>query len=67
VKAQRRRATPFYVIPNDCELTTVMASSCGVLEGELRPDVQARLRLVVNAYEPHLARLNEGEPAGRCE
>ncbi len=61
MKAQRRLSTPFQVIPNDCELTTVMASSCGVLEGELRPDVQARLRLVVNVYEPHFASLNEGD------
>ncbi len=67
MKAQRCQSTPFHVIPNDCELTTVVASSCGVLEGELRPDVQTRLRLVVNVYEPHLASLNDGEPAGRCE
>ena len=42
-----------------------MAAAGRALEGELRADVQAQFRLVVNAYERHLASLNDGEPAGR--
>ena len=43
-----------------------MAAARRALEGEFRADVQAQFRLVVNAYEPHLASLNDNEPAGRC-
>ena len=38
-----------------------MAAAHRALEGEFRADVQAQFRLVVNAYEPHLASLNDGE------
>ena len=44
----------------------LMAAARRALEGEFRADVQAQFRLVVNAYEPHLASLNNGKPAGRC-
>ena len=39
-----------------------MAAAGRALEGEFRADVQARIRLVVNACERYLASLNDGEP-----
>ena len=48
----------------DCELTTLMAAVRRALEGELKADVQAQFWLVVNASQPHLANLDDGEPAG---
>ena len=46
---------------HDCELATLMAAAGRAVEGEFRADVQAQLRLVVNAHEPHLTSLNHGE------
>ncbi len=46
---------------HDCELATLMAAAGRAVEGEFRADVQAQLRLVVNAHEPHLASLNHGD------
>ena len=62
MKARRCQRMPFQVMPPDCEFTTLMGTAHGALEGELRADV----RLVVNESEPHLASLDDGEPAGRC-
>ena len=45
---------------HDCELATLMATAGRAVEGEFRADVQAQLRLVVNAYEPHLPSLDDG-------
>jgi hypothetical protein len=66
VKVQRCQRTPFQVMLHDCELATLMAATGRAVEGEFRADVQAELRLVVNAHEPHLPSLDDGEPAGRC-
>jgi hypothetical protein len=66
MRSRRCQRTPFQVMRPDCELTTLMAAARGALEGELRADVGAQFRLVVNESEPHLASLDDGEPAGRC-
>jgi hypothetical protein len=50
---------------HDCELATLMAAAGRAVEGEFRADVQAQLRLVVNAHEPHLASLNHGSGLAR--
>jgi hypothetical protein len=49
-----------------CELATLMAAARRPIQAELWDDVRAHFPLVVNAYEPHLASLNDNEPAGRC-
>jgi len=61
VKVQRCQRTPFQVMLHDRELATLMAAAGRAVEGEFRADLQAELRLVVNAHEPHLASLNHGE------
>ena len=64
--ARRGQRTPFQVRRHDCELATLMAAARRPIQAELWDDVQVHFRLVVNAYEPHLASLNDNEPAGRC-
>jgi hypothetical protein len=64
--ARRGQRTPSQVMRPDYEPATLMAAARGALEGEFTPDVQAQFRLVVDAYEPHLASLDDNEPAGRC-
>ena len=52
MKVQRCQRTPFQVMLHDCELASWA-------------DVRVQFRLVVNAYEPHLPSLDDGEPGSQ--
>ena len=43
-----------------------MAPCLGLSRLSSAPTLRPQFRLVVDAYEPHLANLNDGEPAGHC-
>ena len=64
--ARRGQRAPLQVRRHDCELATLMAAARRPVQAELWDDVQVHCPLVVNAYEPHLASLNDNQPAGRC-
>ena len=64
--ARRRQRTPFQVRRPDCELATLTAAARRPIQAEPWDDVEAHFPLVVNVCEPHLASLNDNQPAGRC-